>query len=77
MATGTIETHLSKYISSGDIKITTLVSNEKITAIESALKRFDGKSITPIKQQVGNDISFGEIKLVMASLGIKQERSSD
>ena len=54
-----------------------MVSNEKITAIESALKRFDGKSITPIKQQVGNDISFGEIKLVMASLGIKQERSAD
>ena len=77
MATGTIETHLSKYVSSGDIKITTLVSDEKITAIESALKRFDGKSITPIKQQVGNDISFGEIKLVMASLGIKQERSAD
>lgn len=77
LATSTIETHLSRYVSSGDIKITTLVSDEKISAIESALKNFDGKSITPIKQQVGNDISFGEIKLVMASLGIKQERSAD
>jgi hypothetical protein len=33
--------------------------------IEPALRSFDG-SIAPIKERLGNDVSYGEIKLVMA-----------
>lgn len=77
LTNGTIETHLSKYVNSGAIKVSALISDEKFSLIESALKGFDGKSITPIKQQVGSEISFGELRIVMASLGIKQERSAD
>ncbi len=77
LAVSTIETHLAKFIWSGEIKMEELVSREKIVLIESAFKEFDGKSITPIKQKLGDDISFGEIRLVMAGLGIIQERSAD
>ena len=70
LTSGTIETHLSKFVSSGEIKIGELITREKLLIIESAVKEHEGGSITSIKQKVGNDISFGEIRLVMAGLGI-------
>lgn len=77
LTVSTIETHLSKFVQSGDIKIEELVSREKLVIIGSALKEFSGGAITPIKQQLGRNISFGEIKLVIASMGLTQERLSD
>lgn len=70
LTSGTIETHLSKFVSSGEIKIGELITREKLLIIESAVKEHEGGSITSIKQKVGGDISFGEIRLVMAGLGI-------
>lgn len=69
----TIEGHLAKFVRSGDIKVEELVSREKIVLIESALKNFDGTSIVPVKQQLGDEFGFGEIRLVMASLYISQD----
>jgi len=62
----TIEGHLAHYISTGEINISELVSREKILLIEPAAKTFSGGSLTPIKGKLGSDISFGEIKLVIA-----------
>jgi ATP-dependent DNA helicase RecQ len=77
LAIGTIEGHLCKFIRLGDINIHELVSREKFILIESVLKDFDGTSAGPVKQKLPNDISFGEIKMVMASLGITQHHSAD
>jgi hypothetical protein len=62
----TIESHLSHFVGNGEIKIEELVTREKFVLIEPALKGFDGKSITPIKDQLGEKVSFGEIRLVLA-----------
>ncbi|MDE3144504.1 MAG: helix-turn-helix domain-containing protein, partial [Bacteroidota bacterium] len=62
----TIEGHLAHYISLGEIKIEELIAREKIILIEPALQNFDGGPITSIKQQLGDDVSFGEIRLVLA-----------
>ena len=62
----TIEGHLAHYVSLGEIKIEELISREKIILIEPVLHDFDGGSITPIKQQIGDSVSFGEIRLVLA-----------
>jgi hypothetical protein len=63
----TIEGHLAHYVSLGEIKIEELVSREKIVIIEPALADFEnGTSLTVIKEKLGNDASFGEIKLVLA-----------
>ncbi len=69
----TIEGHLAKFVRNGEIKVDELVSREKIVLIESALKDFEGTSIVPLKQRLGDEIGFGEIRLVMASLGISQQ----
>ena len=70
----TIEGHLAHYVSIGEINISELVSREKVLLIEPIAKRFSGKSLTPIKEKVGREISFGEIKLVIAWLGFQENQ---
>lgn len=77
LAVTTIEGHLEKFVRSGDIKIDELVSSEKLVLIESVLKDFNGGSITTLKKELGDGISFGEIRLVMAGLGIEQHKESE
>lgn len=77
LAISTIETHLARFVRWGDIKIDEIVAREKFVLIEAALQDFKGSSITPVKQQLADDISFGEIRLVMASLGMELEKSTD
>ena len=75
---GTIETHLAHYVQQGEINIEELVSREKILLIEPALKEgFDGKAIGPVKGKLGNDISFGEIRLVIAWEKFKNNVGTD
>jgi hypothetical protein len=76
LATSTIETHLAHYVKTGDIKIDELVSREKIVLIEPVIKNMDGISIAPIKEKLGNDVSYGEIKLVMAYKEFQKSQSN-
>jgi len=62
----TIEGHLAHYVSIGEINISELVSREKILLIEPIAKTFSGGSLTSIKERLGNETSFGEIKLVIS-----------
>lgn len=62
----TIEGHLAHYISSGDIDIHELISPAKLALIEAAIQSFDGGSLTPVKENLGNEASFGEIRLAIA-----------
>jgi len=71
----TIEGHLAHYISIGEINIEELISKEKISLIESHTKEFEGGRITTIKEKVGNKVSFGEIRLVLAWGAFKKSSS--
>ena len=77
LAVSTIESHLARFVKWGDIKIDELVSREKLVLIEAALTDFKGSSIIPVKQQLSDDISFGEIRLVMAGLGIELQKTTE
>jgi hypothetical protein len=77
LAVSTIESHLARFVKWGDIKIDELVSREKLILIEAALTDFKGSSIISVKQQLSDEISFGEIRLVMAGLGIELEKTTD
>lgn len=70
----TIEGHLAYFVQNGQIKIDDLVNREKIVLIEPEAKNFSGGSITPIKEKLGTEVSFGEIRLVLA--WIEHQRSS-
>lgn len=69
MSLGTIEGHLSKFVANGSIAITELLPLDKTTTIIEALKGFEkGTSITPIKNDLGDEYSFGEIRWVVSHL---------
>ena len=64
--TQTIAGHLAHYVSLGQININELISEDKILKIEPVVRNNSGASIVPIKEKLGQEISFGEIRLVMA-----------
>jgi hypothetical protein len=69
LTTQTIEGHLNKYISIGSIAITEFMAIDKASIIIKALEGFEkGTSITPIKELLGDNYSFGEIRMVQAHL---------
>ncbi len=74
LTTGTIENHLLPYVANKEINIDDLVPIEKQTAIARVLKDFDGQATAPIKERLGEDFSFGDIRFVMAALGIVREK---
>jgi hypothetical protein len=73
----TIESHLSYYVQKGLIGIEELVSREKVIIIEPMVREFhNGASITPIKEKLGDNVSYGEIRLVIAWSEFKKNSSS-
>lgn len=61
---GTIQGHLAHYVSSGEIQLSELVHPEKIKIIEAALANFTEEGFASLKQQLGNNISYEEIRMV-------------
>lgn len=64
--TQTIEGHLAYYVQQGKIAIEELISREKLMLIEPELQNLESGSINLIKQRLGENISFGEIRLAIA-----------
>ncbi|MEO6305520.1 MAG: helix-turn-helix domain-containing protein [Bacteroidia bacterium] len=70
----TLESHLTPYVSSGEININKLVSEDKQKKIMKALEKFDkAAGLNPIKSNLPSDISFSEIRYVLA-LKMKEEK---
>ena len=70
---GTIEGHLVYYVSAQQIDVSKLVKPNKIKNISDAVESQKTKSMATIREFLGKDYSFGEIKLVLASLFPSEE----
>jgi len=70
----TIITHLSYYVGTGELAVTKLVAAEKIEPITNAIKNSGSTALNPIKEKLGNDYSYAEIKAVMSYLEWMNER---
>lgn len=70
---GTIEGHLAYYVSTQQIDVSKLVKPNKIRNIADAVESQKTKSMATIRDFLGKDYSFGEIKLVLASLFPSEE----
>jgi len=66
LAVQTIEGHLAYYVQRGDINIEELINADKLLLIGAAIQDFKGGPITPIKEKLGSNIGFGEIRLAIA-----------
>lgn len=70
---GTIEGHLAYYVSMQQLDVAKLVKPNKIKNITDAVESQKTKSMSAIRDFLGKDYSFGEIKLVLASLFPSEE----
>ncbi len=69
MTRSTIETHLVRFIPSGEIELENLVPKHKIEPIKQAIIKFnDLGALSPIKEHLGEDYSYGEIRAVLATM---------
>ena len=68
LATGTIETHLIHFIGTGELDIYSVFRKENIDQIMSFLDENRMQSLTELKQALGDDISYSEIKAVQRYL---------
>jgi len=67
LAISTIESHLTHYISIGTIPVEELVADGKLKRIQHALQNHKEEALAPLKTILGDDISFGEIRMVVAA----------
>ncbi|MFO7876338.1 MAG: helix-turn-helix domain-containing protein [Desulfovermiculus sp.] len=70
LAQSTIESHLSTLVQQGELGIDELLSGDRQKAIEQAIASAEGNSLREIKEVLGEEISYGQIKIVLAHQGI-------
>jgi len=69
LSASTIEMHLVRFIPSGEIKLEDLVADSKIESIRNAITRLNpGTAVSPVKELLGENYSYGEIRAVMAAM---------
>ncbi len=66
--TSTIEVHIAHYIKLGEININDFVNEEKVAIIEKAFDDKGRESLGVVKEYLGDDFSYGEIRMVLESL---------
>lgn len=75
-AASTIEGHLAHYVATGAIPATALVSEEKMALVNKVIAT-DGEELSSadIKEKLGDQISYSEIKIILAAVEAKQQAS--
>ena len=65
----TVENHLAKFVTTGEIQLHELVPLDKVEPIRNAVLKFnDTGQLSPIKEFLGDDYTYGEIRAVIASM---------
>lgn len=65
LALTTIEGHLCHYIETGEVKATDLVNEEKLNNILTLITP-ETTTLTEVKNQLGDEYTFGEVRVAMA-----------
>jgi hypothetical protein len=67
-ALSTINNHIEKLISKGDISVEEVMDNKKIKTITEHILKSDTKLISEIKESLGDDYNYEEIRFVLSHL---------
>ncbi len=62
---GTVESHLAFFVRTGELDVHELVSKEKVNIILKEVQVMDGLALAPVKQKLGDGISYSEIRAVL------------
>ncbi len=64
----TIEGHLARYIGTGELEVTAFIDEGKLARIAAVLAETAAEGLGAAKQALGDDCSYGELKMVQAHL---------
>ena len=65
----TIENHLSRFVEKGEIELHELVDPSRVETIRTAIREANSENaLSPIKEILGDDFTYGEIRAVLADL---------
>jgi ATP-dependent DNA helicase RecQ len=62
----TIESHLSYFVQTGEMDVLEMVPQDKIQFVKEAIENYGAERLAPLKEVLGVDFSYGEIKAVLA-----------
>lgn len=62
----TIQGHLAHFIQTGEMDVAEMVAPEKMPAIQDAIESYGHQALSPLKEVLGDDYSYAEIKAVIA-----------
>jgi ATP-dependent DNA helicase RecQ len=68
LSPGTVEGHLAFYVGQGKLPVDELVESARIEMIRHAIEQVGGQALTPIRNFLGDEFGYGEIRYVMADL---------
>jgi ATP-dependent DNA helicase RecQ len=68
LTTSTVEGHLALFIPMGKVRVEELVPESKIEPIREAIGKHGDDAVGPIKTELGDDYTYGEIRAVIASM---------
>jgi ATP-dependent DNA helicase RecQ len=65
LSVSTVESHLSHFVQSGELDILEMVPSDKIPFIKGAIESYGADRLAPLKEVLGDNFSYGEIKAVL------------
>ncbi|MFN8300540.1 MAG: DNA helicase RecQ [Chitinophagales bacterium] len=68
LTVNTIEGHLAQFVASGQLQLADIMSAEKIQVITEALKLNQEPGLKAVKEKLGDDYSYGDLRMVTAHL---------
>ncbi|MEZ4938681.1 MAG: DNA helicase RecQ [Crocinitomicaceae bacterium] len=71
----TIESHLATLVELGEINILELVLEDRIQTIENTFEELGVDALRPVKDKLGDDFSYAELKYVKSNL-VKNEKEN-
>lgn len=72
LSVSTIESHLSYFVQSGEMDVLEMVPSDKMPAIQDAIESYGAERLGPLKEILGADFSYGEIKAVLGWMNRNQ-----
>ena len=74
---GTIFSHLTHYVETGELKVTDIIGKEKYNIINKAVNKIGtSQGMKPIKDICPEDVDYGEIRMIFAEKAITAKTSS-
>ena len=67
MVIGTIEGHLAHYVANQEISAKEVIGSTKLKCILAAIRSLKTLQMNPIREHLGRDYTFGEIKIGVAA----------